>query len=195
MSAQVASLCAKIRADCSAVPGPHRSPAAAVPAVPQAGGFALPPTPNDSSPNSAPNPQRALSIAVSAISNGITSAINTVQQNTGGGGMSPPAAVAPAMAPAPALATSPSSIGAFLNPQPASISAASSSSSGANTGAIVGGARLDLSRPVVHEGQDQATWDASSDAAQWAFLPSASLQACLHVQLLRCKGVFRPGCV
>ena len=70
---------------------PHRSPSAAVPAVPQAGGFALPPTLDDSmNPNQPPNPQRALNIAVSAISNGITSAINTVQQNTGGAGLNAP---------------------------------------------------------------------------------------------------------
>jgi hypothetical protein len=54
------------------------------PAAPQLSGFA--PAPDDSGNNTSPDPQRALNIAIAAISSGINSAINTVQDNTGAGG-------------------------------------------------------------------------------------------------------------
>ena len=110
-------------------------------AIPQATGIALPPALDASTLGNPPNPQRALNIAVSAISNGINSAINTVQQSSGGGQVVAQQQ-APSVAPAPALATAPSSIGAFLGSQAAAGAGAQGGGGGGagpNTGAIVGG--------------------------------------------------------
>ena len=75
---------------------PCRSPTASLQAIPQATGLALPPTLDNSDPNSPPNPQRALNIAVQAISSGINQAISTVQNSNGQMGGSP-------LSPGPAL--------------------------------------------------------------------------------------------
>lgn len=110
----------------------YRSPTASLQAIPQATGLALPPTLDQNDPNSPPNPQRALNIAVQAISSGINQAISTVQNSGQMGG--PPLSPGPA----PALSPSGSPIAAFSGAQGAS-TAPQNASSGPNTGAIVGG--------------------------------------------------------
>jgi hypothetical protein len=121
----------------------RRSPTASLQAIPQATGLALPPTLDQNDPNSPPNPQRALNIAVQAISSGINQAISTVQ-NSGGQMGAPPLSPGPA----PALAPAGSPIAAFPGAQGASLAPQSpAGSSGPNTGAIVGGKPL---RPPLH---------------------------------------------
>ncbi len=119
----------------------HRSPTAGVAAIPQATGIALPPALDESNPYNPPNPQRALNIAVSAISNGINSAINTVQNS--GNMQAPPQQPAVAAASAP----TPAPLGAFLGSQTSSAAAPGGGGGGGNNvGPIVGGA----SEPLVH---------------------------------------------
>lgn len=128
----------------------YRSPTASLQAIPQATGLALPPTLDNNDPNSPPNPQRALNIAVQAISSGINQAISTVQNSNGQMG-GPPLSPGPA----PALSPAGSPIAAFPGSQGASTAPQSTGSSGPNTGAIVGGqlALLSFSSvwPVGHK--------------------------------------------
>ena len=126
---------------------PYRSPTASLQAIPQATGLALPPTIDQSDTSSPPNPQRALNIAVQAISSGINQAISTVQ-NSGQPGTSPVPAPAQAPAQSPG-ASSPgiSAIPAISNGLGTATTSAPQSSGGVNTGAIVGG------EPQVHTRQ------------------------------------------
>ena len=117
----------------------YRSPTASLQAIPQATGLALPPTIDQSDTSSPPNPQRALNIAVQAISSGINQAISTVQ-NSGQPGTSP----VPAPAQAPAQSPGANSPGILANPAISNglgtaTTSAPQTSGGVNTGAIVGG--------------------------------------------------------
>ncbi|KAK9905638.1 hypothetical protein WJX75_003659 [Coccomyxa subellipsoidea] len=128
------SIPARSLIDLPPLPDLARSPTAGVAAIPQATGIALPPALDESNPYNPPNPQRALNIAVTAISNGINSAISTVQNS--GNMQAPPQqpAVAPASAPTPAP------LGAFLGSQTSSAAApGGSGGGGGNIGPIVGG--------------------------------------------------------
>ncbi|CAL8471975.1 g11517 [Coccomyxa elongata] len=131
----LASFPARSLIDLPPLPDLARSPTAGVAAIPQATGIALPPALDENNPYNPPNPQRALNIAVSAISNGINSAINTVQNS--GNMQAPPQqpAVAPISVPTPAP------LGAFLGSQASSAAApgGGSGNGGGNVGAIVGG--------------------------------------------------------